>query len=197
MSAPFSICVFCGARPGTSPRFEAAAKELGETISAQGWRLVYGAGDQGIMGAVANAVRERSGRALGVIPEHLVTAARMRQPGTDIVVTETMHERKKVMYVNSDAFVILPGGAGTLDEFFEILTWKQLGRHDKPIVIINIDGYWDALGALLQTVQEQGFDSVEDIHRLVFEDDERDFRIVSDILKALGFSAVRLLTKYP
>ncbi|MEM6727341.1 MAG: TIGR00730 family Rossman fold protein [Pseudomonadota bacterium] len=154
---PISVCVFCGSRPGAKPEYAAAATELGEAIGARGWRLVYGAGDVGLMGACARAAQNAGAETFGVIPEHLV---RMEVGKTDLskyIVTETMHERKKVMFMNAHALLILPGGAGSLDEFFEVLTWAQLGLHRKPIVLIDIAGYWQPLLALIDHVIDEGF----------------------------------------
>ena len=125
--------------------------------SAEGWRLVYGAGDVGLMGEVARAAQGAGGDTFGVIPAHLLALEVGKRDLTRFVVTETMHERKKVMLMNADAVVMLPGGAGSLDEFFEALTWRQLGLHDKPIVLLDADGFWDPLRALLAHVTGQGF----------------------------------------
>lgn len=152
-----SICVFCGSRKGALPAYEATAIELGHQIAKRGWRLVYGAGDVGLMGAVANAAQAGGAETFGVIPEHLVKWEVGKTDLTRYVVTETMHERKKVMFMNCDAVVVLPGGAGSMDEFFEVVTWRQLGLHDKPVLLVNIDGYWDPLIALMHHVVDQGF----------------------------------------
>lgn len=128
-------------------------------IAAQNWRLVYGAGDVGLMGEVANATQSADGQTFGVIPEHLFKREVGKRDLTSFIITENMHERKKVMYMNSDVIVVLPGGAGSLDEFFEILTWRQLGLHEKPIYLLNINGYWDTLIALLEHTIAQGFAS--------------------------------------
>lgn len=128
-------------------------------IAAQNWRLVYGAGDVGLMGEVANATQVAGGQTFGVIPEHLFKREVGKRDLTSFIITENMHERKKVMYMNSDVIVVLPGGAGSLDEFFEILTWRQLGLHEKPIYLLNINGYWDTLIALLEHTIAQGFAS--------------------------------------
>ncbi|SDX45721.1 TIGR00730 family Rossman fold protein [Roseicitreum antarcticum] len=158
-----SVCVFCGARNGTPPAYVAAARALGAVLADANWRLVYGAGDVGLMGEVARAAQSEGAETFGVIPQHLMTREVGRRDLTSLVVTETMHERKKVMFVNSDAIVVLPGGAGTLDEFFEVLTWRQLGLHGKPIFILNIDGFWTPLLALISHVIAQGF-AEETIH---------------------------------
>ncbi len=152
-----SICVYCGSRNGTNPAYSDAAKQLGTALAQEGWRLVYGAGDVGLMGEVARATQSAAGETFGVIPVHLVQREVGKSDLTHYVITETMHERKKVMIMNADAVVVLPGGPGSLDELFEALTWRQLGLHDKPIVVVNVGGYWDKLRALLEQVIEQGF----------------------------------------
>jgi hypothetical protein len=154
---PLSVCVYCGSREGGDPAFVAEARALGAGLAARGWRLVYGAGDQGIMGTVAGATMAEGGATMGVIPEHLLPREGRHAGLGTYVVTETMHERKKVMERNSDAIVVLPGGAGTLDEFFEVLTWRQLGLHAKPIVVVNVGGVWDPLVALIDGVIGHGF----------------------------------------
>lgn len=152
-----SICVYCGARDGARPEYAETAEVLGRAIGAQGWRLVYGAGDVGLMGRVARAAQGAGADTFGVIPDHLVKWEVGKRDLTRFVVTETMHERKKVMLMNADAIVVLPGGAGTLDEFFEVLTWHQLGLHEKPIILVNSGGYWTKLIQLLNHVVDEGF----------------------------------------
>lgn len=152
-----SICVYCGARDGDDPAFCDAATAFGRSIADRGWRLVYGAGDVGLMGRVARAAQKAGGDTMGVIPAHLLDREVGKRDLTRMVVTETMHERKKVMVMNSDAIALLPGGAGSLDEFFEALTWRQLGLHAKPIVVLNIAGYWDPLLTLIDRVIVAGF----------------------------------------
>jgi len=152
-----SICVFCGSRPGDNPAFTATAEAMGSGIAARGWRLVYGAGDVGLMGSVARAAQAKGGDTFGVIPQHLVDWEVGKTDLTTYIVTETMHERKKVMVMNSDAFVVLPGGAGSLDELFEVLTWRQLGLHEKPIYIVNTEGYWTPLKQLMNNITGRGF----------------------------------------
>jgi uncharacterized protein (TIGR00730 family) len=159
MIRPRSVCVFCGSRTGARAEYATAAGALGRAIAQNGWRLVYGAGDVGLMGEVAAAAQAAGASTMGVIPVHLMGRERGRSPdrGGHIVVTEDMHERKKVMFMNSDAIVVLPGGAGSLDEFFEVLTWRQIGLHEKPIYLLNIGGYWNPLIALLDHVIAEGF----------------------------------------
>ncbi|GGH26563.1 hypothetical protein SAMN05444007_10357 [Cribrihabitans marinus] len=152
-----SICVYCGSRNGAIPAYAETARNFGMLLARAGWRLVYGAGDVGLMGEVARAAQSAGGETFGVIPDHLVRREVGKTDLTRYVVTETMHERKKVMIMNADAVVVLPGGAGSLDELFEALTWRQLGLHDKPIVVMNVDGYWDPLRALVDQTVSQGF----------------------------------------
>ncbi len=152
-----SICVYCGSRMGNDPAYRAAAEGLGKALADNSWRLVYGAGDVGLMGEVAKAAQVAGANTFGVIPEHLLNWEVGKRDLTSFIVTENMHERKKVMFMNSDAVVVLPGGAGSLDEFFEILTWRQLGLHEKPILLLNVNGFWDPLIGLLDHVIGQGF----------------------------------------
>jgi hypothetical protein len=167
--ADAAVCVFCGARDGQDPAYRKAAEETGRMLARNGWELVYGAGDIGLMGAVARAAQDAGGRTLGVIPEHLVGREGIVRDLTRHVVTETMHERKKVMFMNSHAIVVLPGGAGSLDELFEVLTWRQLGLHDKPIFLLNTKGYWTPLIQLVEHVIAHGFadDSLRGMLRMV------------------------------
>lgn len=152
-----SVCVFCGARPGTDPAHAVAARAVGTLIASEGWRLVYGAGDVGLMGEVARAAQAAGARTMGVIPTHLMAREQGRRDLSQLVITEDMHERKKVMFMNSDAIVVLPGGAGSLDEFFEVLTWRQIGLHGKPIFLLDVNGYWQPLLALMRHIVDQGF----------------------------------------
>jgi len=152
-----SICVYCGSRPGADPEYMADATALGAALARDGHRLVYGAGDVGLMGAVARAAQAAGGETFGVIPGHLMAREVGKRDLTTFVVTETMHERKKVMFMNADAIVMLPGGAGSLDEFFEVLTWRQLGLHTKPVFLLDTAGYWAPLRAMLDHVVNQGF----------------------------------------
>lgn len=151
------VCVFCGSRDGARPAFAAAAEDTGRMLAARGWTLVYGAGDVGLMGRVARAAQAAGGDTFGVIPGHLLAREVGKRDLDRFIVTETMHERKKVMFMNSDAIVVLPGGAGSLDEFFEVLTWRQLGLHRKPIFLLDVEGYWQPLLQLLGQVVGEGF----------------------------------------
>jgi uncharacterized protein (TIGR00730 family) len=157
MSSSASICIFCGARAGTLPDYAQAAAETGLMIAEMGWRLVYGAGDIGLMGEVARAAQAAGAETLGVMPAHLIRQEIAKRDLSQLILTETMHERKKVMFMNCDAIVVLPGGGGSLDEFFEVLTWRQLGLHTKPIILLDVAGYWQPLVALLDHVIAEGF----------------------------------------
>ncbi len=157
MNKTLSVCVFCGSRTGSNPAFMTAATQMGETIARNEWRLVYGAGDVGLMGAVARGAQDAGGETFGVIPQHLVNWEVGKTDLTTYIVTENMHERKKLMFMNSDAIVVLPGGAGSMDEFFEVLTWAQIGLHTKPIVLVNIEGYWNPLNGLVDHMIDNGF----------------------------------------
>jgi uncharacterized protein (TIGR00730 family) len=152
-----SICVYCGSRFGARPAYRAVAERLGGLLATKGWRLVYGAGDVGLMGIVAGAAQAGGGETMGVIPQHLLAREVGKRDLTQFVVTENMHERKKVMFMNSHAIIVMPGGAGSLDEFFEVLTWAQLGLHAKSIVLLDTDGYWAPLLALIDHVIAEGF----------------------------------------
>ncbi len=152
-----SVCVFCGSRSGNDPAYAAEARALGTAIAENGWRLVYGAGDVGLMGETARAALAAGAKTLGVIPTHLLKREKGKRDLGQFVITEDMHERKKVMFMNSDAIVVLPGGAGSLDEFFEVLTWRQIGLHTKPIYLLNTGGYWTPLMGLIDHVIAQGF----------------------------------------
>ncbi len=154
---PYSVCVFCGARMGHDPAFEAGAFALGRALAEAKMRLVYGAGDVGLMGAVANGAQALGGQTFGVIPVHLLEKEVGKRDLSRFVITENMHERKKVMFMNADAIVTLPGGAGSLDELFEVLTWRQLGLHNKPVYLLDINGYWQPLLALIKHMVASGF----------------------------------------
>lgn len=156
MSEIRTVCVYCGSGPGTHPSFIESATTLGKIFAENGVRLVYGGGSVGMMGAVAKAVLAHGGDVTGIIPDFLVKKEVM-MPLKDLIVTPDMHERKRLMFEHSDAFVALPGGVGTLEELVEQLTWKQLGRHQKPILLANIEGFWEPLFALLTHMRETEF----------------------------------------
>lgn len=151
------LCVFCGSRPGANPAYAREAAALGRGLAVAGIRLVYGAGDVGLMGEVARACLGAGGEATGFIPRHLEEWEVGKRDLTEFVVTETMHERKTLMFENSDAVAVLPGGPGTLDETFEVLTWRQLGLHEKPVFLMDVDNYWAPFHALVAHVTRQEF----------------------------------------
>lgn len=153
----FSICVYCGSRPGAQPAYEEAAIAVGQWIGRHGGQLVYGGGRTGLMGTVAEATRAAGGRVVGVIPEALVNKELANTACDELHVVQTMHERKALMAERSDAFLALPGGIGTFEELFEVWTWRQLGYHDKPIGLLNVLGYYDRMLDFLAGSVEQGF----------------------------------------
>src|SRR3954468_19599445 len=152
-----SLCVYCGSARGRSPRYIAAAKELGVAMAERQIRLIYGGARIGMMGELADAVMKNGGEVNGVIPEHLQTSEVGHSGITELKVVESMHVRKKLMFDLSDAFAVLPGGFGTLDELFEVITWRMLSLHAKPIVVINVDGYWDHFQTLIDHMIGKGF----------------------------------------
>ncbi|MCX7242162.1 MAG: TIGR00730 family Rossman fold protein [Burkholderiales bacterium] len=158
MSDPlFSICVYCGSRPGTEPAYASAAAAVGQWIASQGGQLVYGGGHGGLMGIVADAALAAGGRVVGVIPKSLVEREWAHHGCTELHIVDTMHERKRMMAQHAHAFLALPGGIGTLEELFEVWTWRQLGYHDKPIGILNTQGYYQGLLDFMQHSMRQGF----------------------------------------
>jgi uncharacterized protein (TIGR00730 family) len=157
MSKIRTICVYCGSGPGTNPRFVEAAIALGKALAENGIRLVYGGGSIGLMGAVATSVLDHGGTVTGIIPDFLTSRENALKRVQEMIVTPDMHERKRLMFERSDAFVALPGGIGTLEELVEQLTWQQLGRHTKPVLLANIDGFWEPLLALLAHMRATEF----------------------------------------
>jgi hypothetical protein len=151
------LCVYCGSAGAVDPRFREAARQLGEALAAAGIEVVFGGGRVGLMGILADAALAAGGRVVGIIPERLRARELAHQGTSELIVTVGMHERKRLMAERSDAFAILPGGIGTLDELFETLTWRHLGLHDKPIFVVDVVNYWEPLRALLDHMVEQGF----------------------------------------
>jgi uncharacterized protein (TIGR00730 family) len=149
MTPPFSLCVYCGSRPGRAREFRAVAAEVGRWIGERGGQLVYGGGNAGLMGVAADATLAAGGTVIGVIPHALVEREFAKRDCTELHVVDNMHERKRLMAERADGFLALPGGIGTLEEFFEVWTWRQLGYHDKPIGLLNAAGYYDPLLAFL------------------------------------------------
>lgn len=155
IETPLSICVYCGSRFGAQPEFTAAAREVGHAIGERGWQLIYGGGRVGLMGVVADATLQGGGRVIGVIPRSLQEREVGHRALSELHIVETMHQRKQMMAERADAFLALPGGIGTLEELFEVWTWRQLGFHDQPIGLLNVAGYFDPLiGFLAQTVSQ-------------------------------------------
>jgi uncharacterized protein (TIGR00730 family) len=152
-----SLCVLCGSREGNDPAYRAAALRLGQLMGERGVRLVYGGGSIGLMGVIADAVVAAGGEVVGIIPDFLIRYEVGHGRLTDLVVTDSMHDRKRRMFEMADAFVILPGGLGTLDETFEIVTWKQLRLHDSPIIVLDVNGYWSPLVNLVRAIIAAGF----------------------------------------
>ncbi len=156
MSDIRTVCVYCGSGTGTDPAFVQAARQFGRNLAENGVRLVYGGGKVGMMGAVSEAVLQHRGRVTGIIPEFLVAKEHARK-SSDLIVTRDMHERKRKMFEMADAFVAMPGGVGTLEEIVEQITWVQLGRHKKPVLLANIRGFWDPLCALFEHMKALEF----------------------------------------
>jgi hypothetical protein len=180
VSAPIQVCVFCGSSPGTDPAFAAAAERLGTALAERGIGLVYGGASVGLMGVVADAAIAAGGRATGVITESLAGHEIAHSTLDDLHVVTTMHERKALMSELSDAFVMLPGGFGTCEEFMEAVTWAQLGIHDKRCGVLNVHGFFDDLLAFLGRAVDQGFIRSRQMDGLVIADD------ADDLLDAIG-----------
>lgn len=152
-----NVCVYCGSGPGTNPGFVTAATAFGKALAENGVGLVYGGGSIGLMGAVATGALDHGGAVTGIIPDFLTARENALKRAQELIVTKNMHERKQLMFDRSDAFVALPGGIGTLEELVEQMTWAQLGRHTKPILIANIEGFWNPLLALLHHMKDTAF----------------------------------------
>ena len=166
--------MYCGSSPGHDPAYAAAARELGRLLAARDVGLVYGGGGLGLMGETAKSVLANGGRVTGIIPEFLSEKEQMLRNVSELLVVEDMHQRKKLMFDKSDAFVALPGGIGTLEELVEQLTWAQLGRHTKPIVLLNAEGYWAPFMVLLEHMQREGFIRPEMAVRFLIADKAED-----------------------
>ena len=180
MSAITSLCIYCGSSSRGHPSHHTAARRMGEILAEERIRLIYGGGSVGVMGMLADAVSNGGGEVIGIIPEFLDQLEVGRRDCTELIVTDSMHSRKQRMAELADGFVILPGGLGTLDELFEIMTWRQLGLHDKPIVVVNVDGYWASLTSLLDDIVEENYARPEhrDLLRIV--------ETVDDVLPAMA-----------
>jgi uncharacterized protein (TIGR00730 family) len=178
-----SLCVFCGSQHGSDRRFQTAAKRLGELAAGAGLKVIYGGGRVGLMGAVADAAMAAGGEVLGLIPARLLEREVGHRAITELIVARDMFDRKDQMIARADAFVVLPGGLGTLDELLEVITLRQLGYHGKPIVLVNLAGYWDPLVTLVDRIVEHGFaaPNVRALYHIVDSVDE--------VLPAIGISA--------
>lgn len=157
------VCVYCGSSNRVDPVYKDAATALGALIAAQGWHVVYGGGRVGLMGLVADSALKHGADVVGIIPEHIQSREIEHTDLTELHIVDSMHTRKQMMVDRADAFVVLAGGLGTLDEFFELVTWKQLGLHDKPIVLVNINGYWTKLLEAIGHIADAGFMRAEDL----------------------------------
>jgi uncharacterized protein (TIGR00730 family) len=180
-----SICVYCGSQPGRDPAYMEAGRALGRSIAEHDLRLIYGGGTRGIMGAVSSGVLSNGGKVTGIIPEFLMDKEASKHSLsalTEVIVTRDMHERKHKMFEQSDAFVTLPGGIGTLEEIVEIMTWGQLGRHKKPMVFGNIDGFWNPMLELVKHMSDEGFIHTAHLVKPMVIDNVED--IVPAIIKA-------------
>lgn len=183
-----SVCVYCGSGTGLTPSYAVAARKLGQTLATQNIRLIYGGGSLGLMGEVARAALGAGGKVTGIIPEFLGSKEKMLKDVDELIVVDDMHIRKRMMFERSDAFVALPGGIGTLEELVEQLTWSQLGRHKKPIVVANIDGFWTPFLDLLAHMKGETFIRPGlDVHFAVVETAEK---IVPAILAAAQFGTM-------
>jgi uncharacterized protein (TIGR00730 family) len=166
-TAALRICVYCGSRPGTRPEYAAAARQLGAAIGARGWQLVYGGGHVGLMGIVADATLAAGGTVVGVITEALMQREVGHRGLTELHVVRTMHERKQLMAERADVFIALPGGIGTMEELFEVWTWRQLGYHDQPIGLVDVAGYYESFLRFCRSMVDEGFLSAAQLAVLV------------------------------
>ena len=164
-----SVCVYCGSSAGIDPIYVAAARKLGQVLARERIGLVYGGGGIGLMGAIAHAAMDAGGAVTGIIPDFLVAREHAFEGAREVVVTRDMHERKRIMFERADAFIALPGGIGTLEELIEQLTWLQLGQHRKPVLALNLSGFWDPLFALLTHLESHGFIRPRSFELLVAE----------------------------
>ena len=185
-SPAFSICVYCGSRNGISPIYTQVAQEVGHWIGSHQGQLVYGGGENGLMGLVAKSTMEAGGRVVGIIPIALQTKEKPRIACDELHVVDTMHERKQMMAERADVFIALPGGIGTFEEFFEIWTWRQLGYHDKPIGLLNTEGYYDGLLAFAKSSVEQGF--LSDAQMSLIKTASQASELLRTLVQDAGFS---------
>ncbi len=187
MKPNFSICVYCGSRPGAQTMYAEAAQQVGQWIGRHGGQLVYGGGRNGLMGAVAQATLAAGGRVVGVIPQALVDKEMANHDCTELHVVHTMHERKRLMAERADVFLALPGGIGTFEELFEVWTWQQLGYHDKPLGLLNVGAYYDGLMGFLNTAVSQGF--MNDWQMEMLQVSSEPEALLPALVQAAGLSA--------
>ncbi len=185
-SPAFSVCVYCGSRQGASPAYAQVARSVGQWIGQHQGQLVYGGGNNGLMGLVAQATADAGGRVVGIIPKALQSQENTRTACDEVHVVETMHERKRMMAERADVFLALPGGIGTFEEFFEVWTWRQLGYHDKPVGLLNTDGYYDGLLQFAQHSVTQGFLSDWQLDLITCGNDPK--ALLQELVQAAGFS---------
>lgn len=164
-----AVCVYCGSRPGTSQAYVKLAENVGELLGKRKIRLIYGGGNVGLMGAVARACLSTGGKVTGIIPDFLQARELALKEADEMIVTGSMHERKRIMFERADAFIVLPGGIGTLDETIEMMTWRQLGRHEKPIYLMGPEGFWSPLIELFSHMIDAGFlgENIEDYYEIL------------------------------
>lgn len=194
MTASRSLCVYCGSSVGAKPQIQDAARRLGRLMAESRIRLVYGGGRVGLMGVIADAVLDGGGEVIGIIPEFLDTREVGHRGVTELHIVDSMHARKSLMVELSDAFAVLPGGFGTLDETFEVLTWRQLRLHDKPIMLVDLDGYWDPFLGLIDHMIAQGFvhPDCRDLFTVVTSVEEVVTAVVQAPQPAVGTKGERL-----
>ena len=186
MSPTFSLCVYCGSRPGIDPQFAATARTVGQWIGHHGGQLVYGGGKAGLMGVVAEATLQAGGRVVGVIPKALVEKEWALHECTELHIVDTMHDRKRMMAERADAFVALAGGIGTFEELFEVWTWRQLGYHAKPVGVLNTAGYYDGLLAFLASTVRQQF--MSDWQMALIQSGSEPVALLSSLVQAAGLA---------
>ena len=188
MKPNFSVCVYCGSRPGNDPVYAEAARATGQWIGEHGGQLVYGGGRNGLMGTVAEATQAAGGRVVGIIPKALVDLEQANTHCDELHVVDTMHERKALMADRSDAFIALPGGIGTFEELFEVWTWRQLRYHDKAIGVLNVAGYYDALLVFLANSVRAGF--MSEAQMTLFKTDTAVEPLMRAVVQAAGVQKV-------
>jgi len=187
-SPAFSVCVYCGSRNGSLPAYAKVAQQVGQWIGKHQGQLVYGGGNNGLMGLVAQATAQAGGRVVGIIPKALQSHENMRTACDEVHVVDTMHERKRMMAERADVFLALPGGIGTFEEFFEVWTWRQLGYHDKPVGLLNTEGYYDGLLQFAQHSVTQGF--LSDWQLDLIRCSAQPEALLQELVQAAGFNPV-------